>query len=211
MRVGILIFDDVEELDFVGPLEVFGVAARLSGSLQVVTISHDGGPIRARYGLQVTPDCSFETCPRLDLLVVPGGRGARERVRFDEGTLAFVRDHADRAPIASVCTGSLILAAAGLLRGRRATTHQTALELLRRYPGVRVVNGARFTRDGTVATSGGISAGIDLALDIVREHFGEEIARYAERTLEYPPPHAGKARRRTLPRARRARARSTAG
>jgi transcriptional regulator GlxA family with amidase domain len=211
MRVGILIFDDVEELDFVGPLEVFGVAARLSGSLQVVTVSRSGEPIRARYGLHVTPDCSFDTCPPLDLLVVPGGRGAREHVRFDEGTLAFVRNHAAHAEVASVCTGALILAAAGVLRGRRATTHQTALELLRQYPDVRVAEGVRFTRDRGVWTSGGISAGIDLALDLVRERLGDEIARYAERTLEYPPPHQVRTRRRSAERVRRPRTRPPVG
>ena len=123
MRVGILVFDEVEELDCVGPLEVFGMASRLAGGIEVIVLSKDGKPVSGRYGLKVQPDYGITNYPSLDLLVVPGGKGAQEHARFDPEILSFVRKHANRMPIASVCTGALILAEAGLLKGRKATTH----------------------------------------------------------------------------------------
>ena len=176
MRVGILVFDDVEELDFVGPLEVFGVASALMGGIDIVTVSKNGQQVRGRYGLRVKPDYGFAECPHLDLLIVPGGRGARLQARNDKDTIAFVIAHAAGAQIASICTGALVLAAAGILDGKKATTHWSALDMLRQYPRVQVVEGTRFVRDGKVATSAGISAGIDLALEIVRESLGEKVA-----------------------------------
>jgi transcriptional regulator GlxA family with amidase domain len=185
LQIGILVFDEVEELDFVGPLEVFGVASRLKGGIGIVTLSKNGRQIRGRYGLRIQPDCSFADCPRLDLLIVPGGKGAREQVRHDEESIAFVTAHASRGSIASVCTGALVLAAAGILDGKKATTHWAALDMLRQYPKVHVVEGARFVRDGNVTTSAGISAGIDLALEIVRELHGERTAAEVARDMEY--------------------------
>jgi transcriptional regulator GlxA family with amidase domain len=176
LRIGILLFNEVEELDFAGPLEVFGVASMLKGGIEIVTLSKDGGQVRGRYGLRVQPDFSFDSCPQLDLLIVPGGRGAREQARYDRETLEFAKAQAARAKIASVCTGALVLAEAGILDGKRATTHWSALDMLRKYPKVQVVEGVRFVREGTVATSAGISAGIDLALEIVRELHGDEVA-----------------------------------
>jgi transcriptional regulator GlxA family with amidase domain len=186
VRIGILVFDDVEELDFVGPLEVFGIAARIAGDLDLVTLSKNGKSIRARYGLRVQPDQSLATCPPLDLLLVPGGKGAREVVRYDADILSFIRAHARRAETASVCSGALVLAEAGVLAGRRATTHWSELDGLRQYPDVTVQEHVRFVRDGTVATSAGVSAGIDLALDIVREKYGNETAREVAHVMEYP-------------------------
>lgn len=187
MRIGILLFNEVEELDFVGPFEVLGIASKLKGGLQIVTVSKDGKQIRGRYGLKVQPDCNFINCPKLDLLIIPGGKGAREKVRYDEESIAFVRAHASRAKIASVCTGALVLAEAGILDGKKATTHWSAMARLREYPKVQVVEGVRFVRDGSVATSAGISAGIDLALDIVRELHGEQTAAEVAKEMEYPP------------------------
>ncbi len=191
MDIGILLFEDVEELDFAGPLEVFGVAARIAGGIDVHTVSKDGKDLRCRYGLQVHPDHSFDTCPPLDLLIVPGGRGAREHARYDEPTLAFIRRHAERAQVASVCTGALVLAAAGILQGRQATTHWSSLDLLRAYPEVQVVDEVRFVYGPDVATSAGVSTGIDLALEIVRNRFGHDVAHHVVRTMEYVPAHAG--------------------
>jgi transcriptional regulator GlxA family with amidase domain len=186
VRIGILVFDDVEELDFVGPLEVFGVASRFVGGIEIILLAKDGKRVRGRYGLKVQPDHSISNCPSLDILVVPGGKGAREQARFDPEILSFVRAHAGRMPIASVCTGALILAEAGLLKRRKATTHWSALDTLRQYPGVEVKAGVRFVRDGSIATSAGISAGIDLALAIVRDVYGEETAKQVARHMEYP-------------------------
>jgi transcriptional regulator GlxA family with amidase domain len=185
MRVGILLFDEVEELDFVGPLEVFGIASGLVESLVVLTVSKDGRSIQARYGLRVHPDHAFDNCPPLDLLIVPGGKGAREHIRYDKEVIAFVKAHAAKQQIASICTGALVLAEAALLNGRRATTHHSALSALRQYAQVQVVEGARFVLEERVATSAGISAGIDLALELVRNSFGDKVAADVAQIMEY--------------------------
>lgn len=194
MDIGIMVFDDAEELDFAGPLEVFGIAARLTGGITVCTVSKAGTMVRCRYGLRVTPDYGFGSCPPLDLLVIPGGKGAREQASKDDATLAFIRRHASRARVMSVCTGALVLAAAGLLDGREATTHWSAIDLLRSTPSVRVVEGARFIYADDVATSAGVSAGIDLALEVVRRQFGKDIAKQVARMMEYIGPQAADAR-----------------
>jgi transcriptional regulator GlxA family with amidase domain len=107
------------------------------------------------------------------------------QARNDKDTIAFVIAHAARAQIASICTGALVLAAAGILDGKKAATHWSALDMLRQYPGVQVVKGTRFVRDGKVATSAGIRAGIDLALEIVRESLGEKVAADVAGEMEY--------------------------
>ncbi len=190
MRVGILLFDDVEELDFAGPLEVFGAAAGLTEQIEIVTVSRQGRQVRCRYGLQVQPNCSFGDCPALDLLIVPGGRGARE-VKDDSETISFLRQQSSNAQIVSVCTGALILAEAGILAGHRATTHHSAIESLREYPNIQVLPGVRYTREERVSTSAGISAGIDLALAIVRDFFGEKVRTQVMELMEYEPRSEG--------------------
>lgn len=192
-EVGILIFDDVEELDFVGPWEVFGMAARLEpGSVHVQLIGKDRGSVRAVYGLRTEVDVALPDAPPLDLLIVPGGRGARIAMG-DDDILEFVRRTSVRGGVVgSVCTGALILGAAGLLAGKRATTHASALDDLRRFPGIHVEK-QRYTDNGSILTSAGISAGIDMALYLVGRTFGEPLAeRVAEameyRTLRDPPP-----------------------
>jgi len=185
MRVGFLVFDDVEELDFVGPLEVFGITSTLTGKVEVVTVSKDGGLVKCRYGLKVQPDHSFRKCPSLDLLVVPGGRGAREFAMHNSRVLSFIRTQATKAHIASVCTGALVLAEAGLLRGHKATTHHALCERLEGYPDIIVLRNARYVREENVSSSAGISAGIDLALAIVREKFGNKIVREVVKDMEY--------------------------
>jgi len=183
-RVGILVFDDVEELDFVGPLEVFGAAARLTEQIEIVTISRHGSQVRCRYGLQVQPDCSFSDCPVLDLLIVPGGA---QEAKNDSETISFIRQQSASAQIASICTGAFILAEAGILAGHEATTHHSMIESLRQYPNIRVLSEVRYTRGERVSTSAGISAGIDLALAIVRDLFGTHIATEVIDTMEYEP------------------------
>lgn len=186
MRVGILLFDNVEELDFAGPLEVFGAAASFTGQIEMVTIARQGRQVRCRYGLQVQPDCGFSDCPPLDLLIVPGGRGARE-AKNDSETISFLRQQSSNAQIVSVCTGALILAEAGILAGHGATTHHSAIESLREYPNIQVLPGVRYTREERVSTSAGISAGIDLALVIVRDLFGTQIETQVMELMEYAP------------------------
>jgi transcriptional regulator GlxA family with amidase domain len=187
VQVGFLLFDDVEEMDFAGPLEVFGVASSLMGKILIVTVSKEGRLVQCRHGLKVQPDCSFSECPPLDLLIVPGGRGAREHAMLDHDTLSFVRAKASGGHIASVCTGALVVAEAGLLEGKEATTHHEYLEALERYPNVKVVRGVRYVREHSVSSSAGITAGIDLALAIVREKFGDTIHDEVVTEMEYGP------------------------
>ena len=131
------------------------------------------------------PNYSFANCPKLDLLVVPGGRGAREKVRYDAEAIAFIQKHASQGATASVCTGALILAQAGLLDGKKATTHASGLGLLREYPKVQVVENERFIFQGNVASSAGISAGIDLSLELLKRKYNEQLVREIVKVMEY--------------------------
>ena len=171
--VGILLFDDVEELDFAGPYEVFGMAERFGADCRTVLLA-SAPQVRCRYGLRVTPDASLDDAPPLDLLIVPGGLGARTHARADRAILDFVRRQ--EGFVASVCTGALILAAAGLLDGLSATTHHASLHLLREYEAVDVREGVRFVMHDRIATSEGVTAGIDLALALVARFFGVPLA-----------------------------------
>ncbi len=184
MRIGILVFDDVEELDFVGPLEVFGMAPRFGAQCETVVLAEEARAIRCRHGLLVVPAQTLATCPAVDLLVVPGGLGARTHARENRRLLDFIRRQ--EGFVASVCTGALILAAAGVLENRTATTHHAALDLLRAYPGVRVKEGVRFVIEERLATSAGVSAGIDLALALAGSFWGGDVARQIANALEWP-------------------------
>ncbi len=181
--IGILVFDDVEELDFVGPLEVFGQAQHLGADCNVLLVGAEEREIRCRYGLRMRPEVGLAACPRLDLLLVPGGPGARTHARQNPAILEFIRRH--EGSVASVCTGALVLASAGLLDGRRATTHWSALDLLRATPGVHVEEGMRMVFDGRIASAAGVSAGIDLSLALVERNWGAELAREVAHRIEW--------------------------
>ena len=173
--VAILAFDDMEVLDFAGPYEVFNVAGELGDvgdgpPFSVLAVGLTGAPAVGRGGFSVVPAYSLDDAPPTDLLVVPGGAGTR-RLVADQRLLSWVRERAGEVELLlSVCTGSLVLAAAGLLAGRPATTHHDAYdELAALSPTTQVVRGQRFVRStGTILTSAGVSAGIDLALHAVQ-------------------------------------------
>jgi transcriptional regulator GlxA family with amidase domain len=195
-RIGILIFNDVEVLDFCGPFEVFSVArvdeARRRAEpspFEVLLVAETMDAITTSGGMAVRPMVSFSQAPALDIRLVPGGQGTRREVH-NPAVLDFVRRQAQGCELAaSVCTGALVLGKAGLLDGRRATTHWQALELLRELcPAVTVDAEAQVVDEGTVMTSAGIAAGIDLALLIVRRIHGEAVARATARHMEYPFP-----------------------
>jgi transcriptional regulator GlxA family with amidase domain len=189
MRVGILVFDDAEELDVVGPYEVLAAWADLSTlKPSVVTFSPDGNGVRCAKGLRLVPDLGIEDVGPLHVLVVPGGRGTRALVA-DPRHLAWLREVRGTTPlIASVCTGALLLAAAGLLAGRPATTYHDAFdELARIDPSVLADTEARFVDDGDVITSAGVSAGIDMALHLVARLESPETARAVRRAIQYDP------------------------
>ncbi|HRF59223.1 MAG TPA: DJ-1/PfpI family protein [Fimbriimonadaceae bacterium] len=181
MHVGILLFDDVEVLDFAGPLEVFSLA-----ECHVLTLANTT-PIVARGGLSVVPTLSLETCPPLDLIVVPGGPGTR-RINQDDPVVDWLRGRRASTPvIASVCTGALLVGRAGLLDGRQATTHFRAYDVLREVaPRAEVVEGVRILDTGDLATSAGVSAGVDLALALVGRLVSPEVAGRVRATIEWP-------------------------
>lgn len=188
--IGIMLFDEVEVLDFAGPFEVFSLARRQDGekAFRVHTVAETAAPIRARGGLTVTPQYSFADTPPLDALLVPGGYGAEQTELHNPAVLAFVKDIYSRpgATVASVCTGAFILAEAGLLRGRAATTHWMDLDrLAREYPDTDVRRGVKFVDEGRVLTSGGIAAGIHLALHLVARWAGRDAAVETARRMEY--------------------------
>ncbi len=195
-NVGILLFEDVEVLDFAGPFEVFsrtrtepGIESRRSNDtapFEVFTVAREPGPLAATGGLRVTPDYTFSGAPDIDVLVVPGGFGTRALLE-DGATLDWIREVAKPAKlVTSVCTGALLLAKADLLRGRRATTHWGALDLLASIdPTLTVERGQRVVEDGIV-TSAGVSAGIDMALAVVERFCGKDVADETARYIEYP-------------------------
>ncbi len=185
--VGIVVFDDAEDLDFIGPWEVFHVANRLfPGSFPTKLLSTGQDRIRTRYGLSVElSGCAYDA-DQCQLLVLPGGAG-RTAAMKDSRLLDFLkRSHDQGVILASVCTGAFILAEAGLLRGKTATTHWSALDELSAYPDLRVVQ-RRFVDEGDIVTSAGISAGIDMALHIVSRFRGAQAAREVARRMEYLP------------------------
>jgi transcriptional regulator GlxA family with amidase domain len=195
-RVGIVVFEDIEVLDFCGPFEVFA-ATRLNEAkpreepspFEVWLIAEKNGPIVTAGGMKVIPDHTFETCPRLDILMVPGGWDTRRELN-NPAMLDWLRLRAPEVEtLTSVCTGAMLLGAAGLLDGRRATTHWRSLDWLREsFPAVTVVDDQHVVEDGPVLTSAGISAGIDLALKVVARYCGEAMARATARHMEYPYP-----------------------
>jgi transcriptional regulator GlxA family with amidase domain len=197
-RVGIIIFNDIEVLDFCGPFEVLSVT-RLDeerrrdepSPFEVLLVAQSTEPVTTTGGMRVLPHSSFDNCPPLDILVVPGGWGTRAEMK-NAVMLAFVKARAAEVEtLTSVCTGSLILGNAGLLDGLRATTHWRSLGLMQQlFPKVAVDTQSHVVEDGKVLTSAGISAGIDLALRLVLRYCGEPVARATARHMEYPYPES---------------------
>jgi transcriptional regulator GlxA family with amidase domain len=188
--IGIFLFDDMEELDAVGPWEVFAWWTNhfSQDGFLATTFSHDGAPVRCEKSLVVHPHQSRATLPPLEVLLHPGGDG-NDRLSSDHEHLEWLRLESTRVPIlASVCTGALTLASAGLLHGRPATTNRTALAALAdRDPSIEVRPEDRYVDDGNVITSAGISAGIDMALHIVGRLVSPERSEQVRHGIEYTP------------------------
>lgn len=186
-NVAIFLFDDVEVLDFAGPFEVFAVTSELNHyePFNVYTVAAEKAPVRAVNGLSVNPDYSVADCPAPDLLIIPGGVGSRQVIKSNE-LVAWVKDTEGRELTLSVCTGSLVLAKAGLLAGRRATTHHEVYDFLGELaPDAVVDRDSRFVDEGDVITSGGISAGIDMSLYVVEKLLGKEVCDRTRVYMEY--------------------------
>jgi len=192
-NVAILVFDDVEVLDFAGPFEVFAVTDELHShsEFNVFTVAPMPGTVRARNGLKVVPDHSLESCPQPHVLVIPGGFGTRALLR-NPVVLEWIQTRARRAEVTmSVCTGALLLAKIGILDGLNATTHHQALDALREIAPRAIVDaGARFHDNGPVLTAAGISAGIDCSLHVVGRLLGAGASLATAAYMEYEPAHA---------------------
>ena len=191
LTIGMLIFDDVEELDFAGPWEVFAGLYSTRSDGRVVTISERGGSVRCAKGLRVTADHSFADAPDLDILLVPGGQGTRREVD-NPAVIDWIRKVGEGCRwVTSVCTGALLLHEAGFARGKRVTTHWAFVETLRERGDVTVLDGPRYVRDGNLVTAAGVSAGIDMALWLVGQLHSPDVARSVQRYIQYElsPPY----------------------
>lgn len=199
LAIAIYIFPQVEVLDFSGPYEVFTTAARLyrrhhpesEPLFQVSTVARTTDPVTARAGLKIVPDFTMSSAPRFDVLVVPGG--VIDAECRDPAVIAWVRDRSRQAVItASVCTGAFILAEAGLLNGKSATTHwEDVADLRSSFPDTTVLEGVRWVDEGSIISSAGIAAGIDMSLHLVSRLAGEPLAAATARQMDVP--HRGAA------------------
>ncbi|MCP3776086.1 DJ-1/PfpI family protein [Paenibacillus sp. MZ04-78.2] len=193
--VGIFVFDDVEVLDFAGPFEVFSVTEYSdqdmdtpeSNPFLVKLVSETGELIQACNGLKVQPDYSFDNAPHFDILVIPGGIGAREKEIYNEKVIQWISQRMGNVELMlSVCTGALLLAKAGLLNGKMATTHWASCDRLENeFPAVTVKRNVKFVDEGNIVTSGGISAGINMSFHVVKRLLGSEVARTTAKIMEY--------------------------
>lgn len=200
--VGILIYADVEVLDFCGPFEVFATTRlneemrrETSSPIQQLLVSESEDVVCANGGMRVLADVDFATCPRLDMLLVPGGRGIRD-LMHQTGCLDWLRKMAPQVErLASIGTGSLLLAEAGLLVGKNATTHFRSVDFFReRFPRTSLRPELPIVVDGNITTANSIRAGMDMALYLVAQTFGTSVARAAAKQMEYPYPDEHKAR-----------------
>ncbi|GAA4910988.1 DJ-1/PfpI family protein [Nesterenkonia rhizosphaerae] len=181
LRVVAIAFPGITQLDLTGPLQVL---AKLPGAT-IDVAWHRIEPILTDSGFSILPSTSFESAPQADVLMIPGGQGALELME-DEAALAFVRRQAAHARyVTSVCTGAFVLGAAGLLRGRRATTHWASLSLLSLLGAIPEQD--RVVRDGNLVTGGGVTSGIDFALVLAAEIYGSEVAKEIQLAIEYDP------------------------
>jgi transcriptional regulator GlxA family with amidase domain len=187
--LAILIFDDVEALDFCGPFEVFSVANEITDSpaFKVLTVAEKTGPILTCGGLSVNPHYCLADCPNPDLLLVPGGQGARKEMH-NSAIIDWIKMASGKAELVlSVCTGALLLAKAGLLDNLETTTHHGAIDLLRQTePKSTVHADRRFIDNGRIVCSAGIAAGIDMSFYVVGRLLGQDVARKTAGHMEYP-------------------------
>jgi transcriptional regulator GlxA family with amidase domain len=189
MKVAFAVFPGAEELDLVGPWEALALARDYGErELDLYTAAITREPVRLRGGLRVVPDHAFGSEPAADAIVVPGGPGTRDEAAW-KPVVAWVAARRATPLLASVCTGSFVLARAGVLDGRAATTHYARLrELREQHPAVHVVDDRRVVDEGDVITAGGVTSGIDLGLHLVARWFGDELAARVAEVMEYPLP-----------------------
>jgi cyclohexyl-isocyanide hydratase len=181
MHIVFVLFDNVTQLDFTGPVQFL---SRLPGAV-VHVVSKDGQPVTTDCGFSILPRSGFANCPQANILCVPGGHGVRDAIA-DTAIVDFVRQQAKGADyITSVCTGAFVLGAAGLLQGKKATCHWAYTQLLPLFGATHAP--ARVVRDGNLITAGGVTSGIDFALDLIAAISGEDVAKTIQLALEYDP------------------------
>lgn len=185
---GLLVFDGAEELDFVGPWEVFTTSSMLRDNADVaVLIAERSDPVRCAKGMRILPDHTIDDHPPLDVLLIPGGQGTRREVT-NPAVIDWIGSvSAGTAWTTSVCTGALLLHEAGPARGRRVATHFGFEDALAARGDITVVRNARYVVDGDIVTSQGVSAGIDMALWLIGRLHGREHARSVRRYIQYEP------------------------
>ena len=185
IQIGVLIFPQVEELDFVGPFEILSHVNYIKeNSTNVVLVAEKQEPIIAYNGMKILPDISIEKCPQLDILVVPGGKGRLQAMKNQTIKSFIMKQSKGSKYITSVCTGAFILAEAGVLKGKRATTYHAAFQELEKYPSIKVEK-AKVVQDGNIITGAGVSSGIELGLYLLKVLFGAELAQEVAVSLEY--------------------------
>ena len=189
IRIGVVVFDDAEELDFAGPWEVFTMASNIQPKAhEVMLVAESDRPVRCAKGMRVLPDVTFENCPKLDVVLIPGGQGTRREVENKPMLDWIAKVSKDCQWVTSVCTGAMLLTAAGPAKGKRVTTHWAFVETLRgRKEASEVLDNKRYVRDGNVVTAAGVSAGIDMALWLTGQLHSPEFARNVQRAMEYDP------------------------
>ena len=181
MNIVFVLFDNVTQLDFTGPVQFL---SRLPGA-KVHVVSKDGAAVKTDCGFSILPRSGFGQCPQADVLCVPGGHGVRDAIA-DQVIVDFVRQQANGADyITSVCTGAFILGAAGLLQGKKVTCHWAYTQLLPLFGAMH--QPTRVVRDGNLITAGGVTSGIDFALELIAAISGEDVARTIQLALEYDP------------------------
>jgi len=200
-KIGIYVFDGAEELDFVGPYEVFTMSNELSEHLNdsdgdgdgepnfdVFLVSELGGTVQCAKGMRIETDYAITDCPDMDVILVPGGKGTRQEVRKARVLNWIAEVDKTTTWTTSVCTGALLLTAAGPAKGKRVTTHWGFIDSLRERDEAGVVlEDVRYVRDGKIVTAAGVSAGIDMALWLLGQMHGEDHARMVQRLMEYDP------------------------
>ena len=190
IKVGILLFNEVEVMDFAGPYEVFSITEKEDGSgkaFEVHTISRTKQLVSARNGLKIQPEFDFHDAPQFDILIIPGGYGAEEIEIHNQETIDWLKTRFIQVQImASVCTGAFLLAQAGLLDGKQATTHWMDVERLeKQYSKISVVRDVKFVDAYPIITSGGISAGINMSFYIIKKLLGLNVAQITAKRMEY--------------------------
>ncbi|MDD2382988.1 MAG: DJ-1/PfpI family protein [Sulfurospirillaceae bacterium] len=184
ITIGIVIFPDVEELDFIAPFEVLSYINKIQpNSTNILLVAPSLEPIQAFNGLRVLPDVTFVNCPKLDILLFPGGKGRTKWMKEPSVQTLIQVQQENLRFLASVCTGAFFLAEAGLLKGKKATTYHSAFDELSRYE-ITVIP-SKIVRDGSIVTAGGVSSGLELGFYLLRELFGVSLAQEVATKIEY--------------------------